>query len=66
MSVRLTQPIESHMPRSSHIGGSMVLPDAAVVCSECDVQRPEMSHRCYGGTQGWSWPEGGVAWRNRR
>jgi len=40
MRVLLTQQIERNVPRSSHIFGSMVLPDAAAVFIEGDVQRP--------------------------
>src|SRR5919108_4343760 len=40
MRVLLTQQIESNVTRSSHIFGSMLLPDTAAVFIECDVQRP--------------------------
>ena len=36
----LPQQIESNVTRSSHIFGSMLLPDTAAVFIECDVQRP--------------------------
>jgi hypothetical protein len=38
--VLLTQQIERNVPRSRHIFGGMVLPDAATVFIERDVQRP--------------------------
>ena len=40
MRVFLPQQIESNVPHRNHIFGSMVLPDAAAVFIECDVQRP--------------------------